>query len=162
MARDLDILEASSLVAFVPSDEQTALKILLHERISPQVMGKLTYAQIESLEPFIAPFSMEKVAKWCKSRDFYTWLFLPDSFLLKIQKAKENAADTVIDLLNPEEGTDPKLAMVRLKAAELLLRTDMTKQQRVNNTIKVTNHLPKHLVAKSTDALEAELRKLKE
>ena len=162
MARDLDILEASSLIAFVPSDEQTALKILLHERVSPQVIGKLTYDQISSLEPFIAPFSMEKVAKWCKSRDFYTWLFLPDSFLLKIQKAKENAADTVIDLLNPDEGTDPKLAMVRLKAAELLLRTDMTKQQRISNTIKVTNHLPKHLVAKSNDALEAELRKLKE
>ena len=162
MANALDILEASSLIAFVPNDKQEALKILLHERISPQVLGKLTYEQISSLEPFISPFSIEEVTRWCKNRDFYTWLFLPDSFLLKIQSAKMDATDTVIDLLNPDEGTDPKLAMVRLKAAELLLRTDMTKQQRINNTIKVTNHLPQHLVAKSNDALEAELRKLKE
>jgi hypothetical protein len=162
MGREIGIISGSALMTLQPNDRQIALKMLIHERVSPSALGKLTLHQLDSLIPYIAPFTAYELHAWCNNEEFFHWLLMPESHLLKMQKAKDEAADTVIELLNPGPGSCPKLSMVRLKAAELLLKTDMTKQQRVSNTIKVANHLPKNLVNKSTEALEAELQRLKE
>jgi hypothetical protein len=164
MSRDLDLILVEEMAAFVPNDRQTTLKLLIHERVNPQVLGKLTLEAFEDLEPHIAPFSLTEVLVWMRIPGFFEWLLLPDSFILTMHKAKNKAAETVIDMLDldPTEEMDSKILSVKLKAAELLLKSDMKREQRVKNTMVINTRLPKHLANKSVEALEGELRKLKE
>jgi hypothetical protein len=164
MGRDLDFLLVEEMAAFVPSDRQTTLKLLIQERVNPQVLGKLTLSEIEVLEPYISPFSLVEVLTWFRVPGFFEWLLTPDSFMMTIYKAKNKAAETVIDMLDldPTEELDSKILSVKLKAAELLLKSDMKREQKVKNTMVINNRLPKHLANKSVEALEGELRKLKE
>jgi hypothetical protein len=164
MSRDIDLAELVELDSFNPSDSQIALKLLLHERAPSSVLGKVTECQIELLTPYIAPFKYVQIASWIEHPGFFLWLLTPDSHLMTIQKAKQKAANVVTEILDLDyaSGVDSKLAMVKLKAAELLLRTDMRKEQKVNQTINFKNspQIPKHLANKSTEALEAELKRL--
>jgi hypothetical protein len=164
MSRDINLAEMLELDSFKPSDNHIALKLLLHERAPSSVLGKVTEGQIELLVPYIAPFKYVQLASWIEQPGFFLWLLSPDSHLMTIQKAKQKAADVVTEILDLalDSGVDSKLAMVKLKAAELLLRTDMRKEQKVNQTInfKNTAQVPKHLANKSTEALEAELKRL--
>lgn len=164
MSRDLDLLLVEEMAAFAPSDRQTTLKLLIQERVNPQVLGKLTLSEVEVLEPYISPFSMAEVFAWFRVPGFFEWLLTPDSFMMTIHKAKNKAAETVIDMLDldPTEEMDSKILSVKLKAAELLLKSDMKREQKVKNTMVINNRLPKHLANKSVEALEGELRKLKE
>lgn len=164
MSRDIDLAELVELDAFKPNDSQIALKLLLHERTPSSVLGKVTESQMELLIPYIAPFKYVQLAAWVEDPGFFLWLLTPDSHLMTIQKAKQKAADVVVEILDValDSGVDSKLAMVKLKAAELLLRTDMKKEQKANQTINIKNttQIPKHLANKSTEALEAELKRL--
>jgi len=164
MSRDLDLLLVEEITAFAPSDRQTMLRLLLHERVNPQVLGKLTFDSLDVLETYISPFSMCEILVWMRTPGFFEWLLVPDSFILTMHKAKNKAAETVIDMLDldPTEEMDSKILSVKLKAAELLLKSDMKREQRIKNTMVIHNSLPKHLANKSVEALEGELRKLKE
>ena len=166
MSREIDLLMLEDLASFSPTQEHTALKLLLQERVSTNVLGKLTISQLHMIEPFIAPFTLDKIENWCERYPgFFIWLLLPDSHQMIIQNAKEAAANTLVELLNldmSDDSIDPKLAALRLKAAELLIRTDMKREQRINQTLKISGNIPKNLANKNVDALEAHLKKLKE
>jgi hypothetical protein len=166
MTRDTDILLLDEAAAFTPSDRQISLKLLVHERMSPQVLGKLTLEMADALEPFVSPFRMAEVSAWIsKYPGFFEWLLTPDTYVVTMHKAREQAAATIIDILsvnNYDEEINPKVLQVKMKAAELLLKSDMKREQRVQNTVKVNAMLPRHLANKSVDALQEELRKLKE
>ena len=164
MSREIGLIEYGDIDSFHPSDKQTSLKILLHDRVAPNVLGKLVPSQIDVLENWIAPFTLAEVKAWMGKPGFFSWLLLPDSFQITIQKAKASAAEAVVDMLNVDvcdETINPKLLSIKLKAAELLLKTEMKREQRISNTIKVTQNLPKHLVSKSNEALEAELKRIR-
>lgn len=166
VTREVDLFTAGTLNAFEPTDNQIALKLLLQERVNPKILVKLTRNQFEEIEPFIAPFKPEEVSKWFKVPGFWEWLLMPDSFKVTLEKAKEDAANAVVDLLRLDmcsEEVNPKIAMIKLKAAELLLKTDFTPKQRINQTIKFNNAIiPKHLANKSLEALESEFKQLQE
>jgi hypothetical protein len=166
MARDLDLLTVEEVIAFVPNDRHISLKMLLHERMSPQVIGKLTLSTIEAVEPYISPFTLAEVFTWIdRNQGFYEWLLTPESFTIVLQKAKDRAAQTVVDLLeidNYDDSINPKVLQIKLKAAELLLKSGMKREQRITNTVKLNGQLPKHLASKSVEALEEAVKKLKE
>jgi hypothetical protein len=166
MARDIDLLTVEEVIAFVPNDRQISLKMLLHERMNPQVIGKLTLSTLESIEPYISPYSLSEVFGWVERYPgFYEWLFTPESFTVTLQKSKEKAAQTMIEMLdidNYDDSINPKVLQLKLKAAELLLKSGMKREQRITNTVKLSGQLPKHLASKSVEALEAEVKKLKE
>ena len=164
MTSDTEILLLDEVTAFSPSDRQISLKLLIHERMSQQVLGKLILEQLDSIEPYIAPFRFDEITRWVRQHPgFFEWLLTPDSFVVSMHKAKEKAADTLVGLLEVsdyDEDINPKVLQVKLKAAELLLKSDMKREQRVNNTVKVNAMLPKHL--RNPEALQEEIRKLKE
>lgn len=162
MTREIDILTADRIVDFIPSDRQITLKLSLHERTPPNFLGRVTEDDLSVLQPYISPFKMGEVERWCETLGFFEWLMTPDSFTIAMHKAKAKAAETVIDLLDldpRDPDVDPKKLMIQFKAAELLLKNSVKKEQKVSQNINFT--VPKHLAAKSVEALEEDLRKLK-
>lgn len=164
MTSDSNILLIDEVTAFTPNDRQITLRILVQERMSQQVLGKLTLEGLDHLEPYIAPYRMSEVITWVnRYPGFFEWLLTPDTHVISMHKAKEKAAETLIDMLSIDsydESINPKVLQVKMKAAELLLKSDMKREQRVNNTVKVNHMLPKHL--RNPEALQEEIRKLKE
>lgn len=128
------------------------------------MLGKLTMNDIAAIEPYIAPYSLVEVLGWLRIPGFFEWLLTPESFTIVMHKAKESAAQAVVDLLeidNYDDAINPKILQIKLKAAELLLK-DMKREQRIQNTLRINTNLPKHLASKSVEVLEEEVRKLKE
>lgn len=162
MTREIDILTADDIVAFSPSDRQITLKLTLHERVPPNFLGRVTETELFALQPYISPFKMWEIEKWVDKPGFFEWLLTPDSFTIAMHRAKAQAAETIIDLLNidvTDDTVDSKKLMIKFKAAELLLKNSLQKEQKTNQVLNLK--FPKHLASKSVEALEEDLKKLK-
>jgi len=164
MTREIDILTVNEMASFVPSDRQITLKLALHERTPPNFLGRITEDDLSALIPYISPFKLAEIEAWCLIPGFFEWLLTPDTFIIAMHKAKTKAAETVIDLLDldpSDPDMDSKTLMIKFKAAELLLKSERKKEQKVQQNLKITANIPKHLASKSVEALEEELKKLK-
>lgn len=164
MNREIDLLTADDIIDFHPNYKQMSLKVMLLERTSPGFLGKVTEETLAVIEPYIAPFKMRDIAMWMKQPGFFEWLLTPEAFILDIHAAKQRAVGVVTEMLEldpTDETLNTKVLGVKLKAAELLLKSEQRKEQRVQQTLKITNNIPKHLASKSVEALEEDLRKLK-
>lgn len=162
---DVDLATFKRIVSFSPTDSHISFKMLLNDRVSSQFMGKLLRSQTKVLEPYISPYEMEEVESWFKQPGFFEWLVLPDSFHMTLYKAKEDAANTLVEMMNPLPTDDPKMLSIRLKAAELVLKSELRKENKTttNNTIKVSSqNIPKHLLSKSVENLEDSIKALKQ
>jgi len=164
MQKEIDLLLYDTLSQFKPFEEQVSLKMLLHERVSAHTLGRLTRSTLVTLEPYLAPFTLSQIEEWNKQYGFFEWLLLPDSYIITIHRAKEEAANALVDILRTDpydQDINHKTSMLRLKAAEILLKTEGRKEQRVSNTLKISGSQSK-LMNKSAEALQEDLKRLKE
>ena len=167
MQRDVDLLTGNSVSRFSPTDRQIGVKLVLLKNAPDSVLQVLTLASLPSIAQYIAPYSIEEVSAWVDAfPDFIEWLVSPDSCEIKLNKLRETATEVITSILNADD-TDleinPKLLGVKLKAAELVLKGLQPRQAptKINNRLNLYgSRLPKSLVSKSEDALEAELLQL--
>ena len=161
---EVDLATFKRIVSFSPTDSQISFKMLLNDRVSSQFLGKVLRSQIGVLEPYISPFEMKEIESWVRSPGFFEWLILPDSFHMTLYKAKEDAANTLVEMLNPLPTDDPKMMAIRLKAAELVLKSELRKESKTvtNNTVKLSGSpVPSHIAKASVEALEDKLKYLR-
>lgn len=162
MVIEMDILDRIEACedAFVPTDRQIAFKIKLLKSVSPAVLSKLDVHSLHMIKPHIAPFSIERVQEWIEDNPtFLEWCLIPDIHEVKTYKAREAAIDTIVEILGLRENDDKTLSL-RLKAAELILKTEKVTNKTVNKLS--VQGIPKELQNKSREALEQELTRLKE
>jgi hypothetical protein len=161
MYRDFDILDVvagSDTLSFSPTDRQISFKLKLTRSVSPSLLAKLDINSIRVIKAQISPFTVEEVTEWMGNQGFHDWLLNADPHEIKLYRAKEMAADTLIEILGMRE-TDEKTLALRLKAADILLKQDKVTNKTVNK-LSLPNGIPKELQNKNIDALQAELTRL--
>ena len=165
MQRDVDILTAKEVSAFVPSARQVAVKMVFLRNAPERLMATVTYASLGAIEQYIAPYSIKEVRCWAdESPEFVEWLLAPDSCDVALQMAKTKALDIITDMMAMDAydlEVNPKILALKMKAAEFVLKgLEPKKVAPVNKNLAMYGKIPKHLASKSEDALEAELLKL--
>ncbi len=165
MQRDVDILTAKEVSAFVPTSRQVAVKMVFLRNAPERLMATVTYASLDSIEQYIAPYSIKEVRRWADDYpEFVEWLLAPDSCDVALQMAKTKALEVIKDLLELDAcdlEVNASLLGIKMKAAEFILKgLEPKKTAPINKNLAMYGRIPKHLASKSEDALEAELLKL--
>lgn len=164
MQETVSYATAQKIVAFVPTDKQLMLKLKLQRYVSPHVLARLTPGGLDVLTKYLSPISLSELREMVATNaTFLEWLVSPDEFDLNVMKAKNQALDVLIEVLNKDDSGNDKITAMRVKAAEAILKQQVNPPSKStqNLHIQAIPNIPKAIASKSEEELEEELRLLK-